>query len=300
MKTLEYPYCKFQFDEFNPLQEQASKYFDKDFTNLIVSASVAAGKTVIHEAIAGYELSKDEYSKIVYTCPMKAIAQQKFNDWKQHETFKKYKMLMLSSDKYVTQKQLQDARIIVSTIQSMNVCCRRGDEWIKNVVLFTFDQAHLFNHEKRGAGSQALIMNIAFLSPQCRIVCLSGTLSNIKEIAKWIKNLTGNPTVFIDSKWRPTKLYKRIEITENTKEQLKYLQDLINKSYGEKILIFVQSKKIGQYFLKQLRSCGIRCAFYSSDLTFEKRQQMIQRFRDKFDNLNVLLATNSLSMGVTL
>lgn len=231
---------------------------------------------------------------------MKAIAEEKFNDWREHDTFKQYPMIMLSSDKYVTQQELEEARIIVATIESMNVCCRRGDKWIEKVKLFTFDEAHLFNHEKRGAGSEALIMNVAYLSPKCRIVCLSGTLSNIKEIAKWIKNLTGHKTIFIDSKWRPTKLYKRIEIAENTKEQLQYLEKLIEQSYGEKILIFVQSKKIGEYFTKELRSCGIRCAFYSSDLTFEKRQEIIERFRDKFDNLNVLLATNSLSMGINI
>lgn len=207
---------------------------------------------------------------------------------------------MLSSDNYIQQKQLQNARIIVATIQSINICCRRRDAWLQKVSLLTFDQAHLFNHEKRGSGSQALIMNICFINPNCRILCLSGTLSNIKQIAKWIKGLNGLPTYFIDSKWRPTKLYKTIQVAEDTKQQLNFLLKTINKNPKEKILIFVHSKKIGEYFCKQIRKSGIRSVFYCSDLTFEKRKQIIEKFKDQYDNLNVLIATNSLSMGINI
>lgn len=294
----DFPYCEFPFQKFNPLQQQASKYFSTK-CNLFVSASVAAGKTVIHQAIASYELSLDQKSKVVYTCPLKSIAQQKFLQWSSHETFKKYKIVMLSSDRFVSLQQLQQARIIVATIQSINVCCRRNDKWIQDIRLLTFDQAHLFNHEKRGSGSEALIMNLCLLNKQCRIVCLSGTLPNIKQIAKWIKGLNGLPTYFIDSKWRPTKLYKRIQIAQDTKQQLQFLRKLIVQNQGQKILIFVHSKKIGQYFNKQLRKFGIRSAFYSSDLTFDKRKMLIDEFKDEMSDL-VLICTNSLSMGINL
>ena len=299
MQTSEYPYCKFKFEEFNPLQEHASRYFTQK-CSLCVSASVAAGKSAIHEAIAGYELSQDIQAKVIYTCPLKAIAQQKYFEWKQHETFQKYKIVMLSSDNYVTIDELQSARIIVATIQSVNVCCRRKDKWLKNVKLLTFDQAHLFNHQKRGAGSQALIMNISMINSQCRFLCLSGTLSNIKQIAKWLKGLNGLPTYYIDSKWRPTKLFKRIQVSDTTKQQIEFVSKLIQDNYDDKILIFVHSKKIGQHLRKQLRQNGIRCVFYSSDLTFENRKQIIQRFKDQYDQLRVLIATNSLSMGISL
>jgi len=70
--TSEYVYCDFPFDTFNPVQEEASKYFTLQ-CNLLVSSTTASGKTVIHEAIAGYELTMSS-KKIVYVCPMKAIA----------------------------------------------------------------------------------------------------------------------------------------------------------------------------------------------------------------------------------
>lgn len=296
--TSDYHYCEFPFQKFNPLQQQASKYFTEK-CNLFVSASVAAGKTVIHQAIASYELSRDEESKVVYTCPLKSIAEQKFLQWSNHQTFKKFKIVMLSSDRFVTMKQLQQARIIVATIQSINVCCRRCDKWIQKIRLLTFDQAHLFNHQKRGSGSEALMMNLCFINKNCRILCLSGTLPNIKQIAKWIKGLNGLQTCFIDSKWRPTKLYKRIQIAQNKKQQIAFIKKLLNENLGQKILIFVHSKKTGQFFNKQLRKNGIRSAFYSSDLTFEKRKNLIQEFKDQMSDL-VLICTNSLSMGINL
>ena len=297
--TSTYPYCKFDFDVFNPLQEECYKYFEED-SNLLISATVAAGKTAIHEAIAGYELSQSENSKVIYTAPMKAICDEKFVEWLNHETFKNYKMSLLSSDNFVDIKELEESRIIVATIESINVCCRRRDKWIKDVKLLTFDEAHLFNNIKRGAGSEALIMNITDQNKDCRILCLSGTLSNIKEIARWIKGLNNKKTFFVNSSWRPTKLNKKIEITENIKEQLQYIIDTINKNPEDKILIFVHSKKIGEYFLNELRRNMIKCHFYSSDLSFDKRKDIIERYKDKYSDFNVLISTNSLSMGINI
>jgi replicative superfamily II helicase len=43
---LNYPYCEFDFIDWNPVQKKCYPYFTQD-CNLVVSASTASGKTII-------------------------------------------------------------------------------------------------------------------------------------------------------------------------------------------------------------------------------------------------------------
>lgn len=297
--ALRYPYCFFEFQDWNPLQAECYKYFEKD-SNLIVSATLAAGKTAVTEAIFGYELSKNDTCKVVYVCPLKALGDEKYRKWKEHQTFSQYQMVLLSSDNYVNHDELTDARFIVATVEALNVCCRRGDKWLKDVRVLTFDEAHLFNHVKRGAGSEALLMNMSNINPDCRIICLSGTLSNVKEVAIWIKKLNGKQTGFVNSNWRPTKLFKSVATADSIQQQIDFLSKTIKANYGDKILIFVHSKKIGELFAKDFRNKGIQARFYSSDLSVEQKRDLIVDFGSEYSDLSVLIATSALAMGIDL
>ena len=80
MKTSEYKYCKFNFENFNPVQEMCYPFFELD-CNLVLSATTSAGKTAIAEAIFGYELATKQDQKVIYVCPLKSIAEEKKFDW---------------------------------------------------------------------------------------------------------------------------------------------------------------------------------------------------------------------------
>ena len=127
----EYPYCDFDFDEWNPVQLKCVPFFTED-CNLVVSASTASGKTVIAEAIMGYELARTQTSKAVYVSPLKAIGNEKHGDWMRHPTFRDYPIVIVSSENDVTQSDFENSRLIVSTVESMNLRCRARDR--KSVV----------------------------------------------------------------------------------------------------------------------------------------------------------------------
>lgn len=294
----DFKYCNFEFEYFNPLQMQAYSGFTQD-CNMVVSAHVCAGKTVIHEAIAAYELSRDDIGKVVYVSPIKALANEKIEEWRKHDVFGKHELVELTSDNVVSRDQLHRGRIIVATIEALNICCRRQDDWIKNVRLLTFDEAHLFDHERRGSGAEAMMMGIADLV-SCRFLLLSGTLGDVQKLASWVKVLNGKRTFFIDSDWRPTKLSKEIV-------KYKEIKDFFNVSCGialenpkDKILIFVHSKKIGNRLVSHLREDGIKSVFYSADISFEGRKRILEEFRDDDSELKVLVGTSALAMGINL
>lgn len=296
-----YPYCDFTFTEWNPVQLKCYPFFTQD-CNLVVSASTAAGKTVIAEAIMGYELFSSDLSKVVYVSPLKAIGNEKFINWSKHSTFKKYTKVLVSSETEVTQSDFENSRMIISTVESMNLRCRSRDKWIKDIKVLIFDEAHLINDKSRGAGSESLIMSLTQLNPNCRIICLSGTMSNYIEIAKWLKACNNKSTKYINSNWRPTKLIKKVEIIDDLKEQQKMILDIsrVVHEKDEKMLIFVHSKRVGENICKYLKEYGISCAFYNAGLKPQNKELMLTDFKNAYSGLNILVCTSSLGMGVTL
>ena len=297
----EYPYCDFDFDEWNPVQLKCVPFFTED-CNLVVSASTASGKTVVAEAIMGYELAKSRTSKAVYVSPLKAIGNEKNGDWRRHPTFGAYPIALVSSESETTQSDFENSRLIVSTVESMNLRCRARDRWLKDVSVLVFDEAHLLMDESRGSGSEALIMNLTMLNPSCRIVCLSGTMSNHLEIARWLKACNGKTTRYVSSSWRPTELVKRVEIAEDFDEQDRYILSEARRitKNEEKMLVFVHSKTVGEHLCKYLKEYNVPCAFYNAGVQPRIRERIIADFRNEYSGLDVLVCTSSLGMGVTL
>ena len=285
--TSEFKYFELPFLEFNPVQEQCLEYFDKD-CNLIVSASTASGKSVVAEMLIAYELSKQN-THIVYTSPLKAISNQMYDDWSKIKLFKFH---MAHMNKSV------ENRLLLTTVEGFDVQVRKQAKFIDNISCVIFDEAHLLADNSRGANAEALIMRLTEINSKCRIVFLSGTLNNVVQIAKWIKSLNNKKTNFIKSDWRPTTLTKKV-LRSNSKEEInKLITSIITKNLYEKILIFVHSKKQGREMKTTLNSNDIYCEFYSADINNSKGKKILNDFKNS--NLDVLITTSALSMGINL
>jgi replicative superfamily II helicase len=299
IKTAEYSFCKFNFTEFNPVQETCYPFFEQD-CNLVLSATTSAGKTAIAEAIFAYELFTKKDQKVIYVCPLKSVAEEKRNDWKKHPTFKDYNIAVISGDNEITYEEINESHIVIATVESLNVRCRRNEEWLSNVSCFVFDEAHMISQEDRGANCEALLMAFTTQNKACRLIFLSGTMPNTLEIAKWIKQLNGKKTQYLESKWRPNKIHKEILSVKNSFDLQEQIYEQINNNPGEKVLIFVHSKKLGELLNKFLKDKKIRCAFFCSGIKPEMKEKMLNTFSDEKSSLNVLIATSALEMGVNL
>ena len=81
IKTDTYLLLKYdKFEEFNPVQSSILPFADKD-NNCVISAATSSGKTVIAEFFitqSCLQLNK----KAIYVCPLKALASEKYSEWK--------------------------------------------------------------------------------------------------------------------------------------------------------------------------------------------------------------------------
>lgn len=296
--TSAYPYCEFPFYEWNPVQEKCLPYFTRD-CNLVVSASVAAGKTAIAEAVIAYELAQSPKAKAIYVSPLKSLSTEKYDQWVRSRIYGDSPIVQIDGDHHdAAPEELAGARVVIATVESLHICVRRGDRWTEDAAVLVFDEAHLFDAERRGPVSEAMMMDFSERCPAARLILLSGTLSNARDMAVWLKTLNGKPTPFVVSGWRPTALEKEVVVRDRLDSQLRYVCDSVCDS--EKTLVFVHSKKIGALVVERLKARGIKTALFTADVQKPVREKMLAAYRSRYSALNTLVATSSLSMGVSL
>lgn len=272
-----FKYLNFSFQKFNPVQQQAYQYYDKD-CNLVVSSTMASGKTTIAQMILSYQIIQKK-SKCIYISPLCQLTEQIRNKWCQYQVFRN-----------------NLSNLSFFTVEGLDVAIRK--KYIKQLDVIIFDQAHIIDSDGRGSNAQILIKRIAKLYPNCRIVLLSGTMSNAVQIAKWIKSLNKKTTFVIRSDWRPVDNIKNIVIYSDQNNKYEQLYELLEKNSYDKIVVFVYSKNNGKQLSKKLNKYGINSAFISSDISKGKRNKILNAFRQ--GQINILISTSLLSQGVNL
>lgn len=300
--TTDFQYYQFPFYQFNKVQDVCLPFTIQD-CNMVVSLATASGKTAIGLAAMTYELSKDEKSKVIYISPFKGISNEKNHEWKYDEQLKKYGVVLNTGDSQAKKEDFEKNRIIITTSESLESKFRNKHEWLKDVKLFVFDEFHLIGQEGRGSCIESLIMMISKLNT--RIITLSGTMNNAKEIAQWIKQLTNKETKCIKSNWRPNKFEVVYNVYDSygnkINNKMEEIEKIIKeKMSGEKILIFVHSIDFGNQLVKKVRQMGKNTGFHNSTLSEKKRRELEQQFSDEFSGLDILISTSTLSAGVNL
>jgi len=191
-----------KIDNLRPAQEKAIKAGLLKQKNLLVCTPTASGKTLIAEfAFLNHILNGG--GKAVYIVPLKALATEKFKDFK-----RKYSSLLRvgisigdldSSDPYLANYDL-----IITTSEKLDSLIRHKADWIKDVSLIIIDEIHLLNDVERGPTLEVVITIFKQMKKDLQILGLSATIGNPKELSEWL-----DAKLIIDS-WRPVELKKGI------------------------------------------------------------------------------------------
>lgn len=185
----------FKLDEF---QEEAIDHI-KQGNSVVVCAPTGAGKTVIAQAAIRKALS--EGKRAFYTTPLKALSNQKFNDFKKE--FGEEKTGLLTGDISIN----RDADIVVMTTEvfrNMLYGTTLGsvEDNLNNVQSVILDEVHYMNDEQRGTVWEE---SIIYCPNHIKIVALSATVANAAELTDWINTVHGK-TSLVNSDFRPVPL----------------------------------------------------------------------------------------------
>jgi helicase len=303
VRTTEFPYYIAPFGRYNVAQEAVVPFLDQD-VNLVISFGTAVGKTVLAECAFGYHLSTDPDCRVAYVSPYRSLGSEKYESWKENMQLSRYGVMLNTGDRTATDKEYERCRMAVITMESFDSktrgSARRG--WLGEMACVVYDEAHLIGTKGRGAAMESSMMRFTEINPGARLILLSATMSNARDIAKWVKGLNNKPTKCITSEWRPNVLETRMRVVEGGfKDKVEEAVRLVREGRdGEKLIVFVHSKAVGREIMSTLKKEKVRCAFHNASVSANGRKRIEEAFGDRMSGLDVIISTSTLGAGVNL
>ncbi|MFA6065540.1 MAG: DEAD/DEAH box helicase [archaeon] len=241
------------FTEFNPMQKKAiAQGFNK---NLVVSAPTASGKTIVAELFMLEEvLNKNK--KVIYTCPLRALASEHYSDFK-----KKYspqgkdsriKFAVSTGDLDSSSSYLKNFDVIMTTYEKLASLLRHKAEWLEQVGGIIIDEIHELDSD-RGPVLEIALTQMRINNPKLNVLGLSATIPNSKELSTWLK------AELVESDYRPTKLRegvlfeKIVEYNDNSTENGE-LETIIEENLKNKkqLLVFMNARKRAEQMAQKM------------------------------------------------
>jgi len=189
---------KQKIEEFRPSQEKAIKkgLFENN-KNQIVCTPTGSGKTLVAE-LAMLNTIINKKKKAIYIVPLKALASEKFKEFR--ENYSDKFRIRLSIGELQTEKYNYDYDLLIVTAEKLDSLIRHDKAILKDLGLVIADEIHLLNDETRGPTLEVLMSIFKSKYPRIRLIGLSATIGNAKEIAKWLR------ADLIEDDWRPVEL----------------------------------------------------------------------------------------------
>ncbi len=185
-----------------PAQEKSIKKGLLDRKNLLVCTPTASGKTLIAE-LAALKNILNGNGKAIYIVPLKALASEKFKDFKKrYESIAKVALSIGDFDS--ADSYLIDYDLIIVTAEKLDSLIRHHAPWLSLISTIIIDEIHLLNDPERGPTLEILITILRQLLKKAQIIGLSATIGNPEELAEWLN------AELVEDDWRPVKLHKGV------------------------------------------------------------------------------------------
>lgn len=221
-KKTSYIRTKYELDIFQ------SKSFDliDSKTNVLVSAPTGSGKTTVADYAIERAKLLNPNAKIIYTCPIKALCNEKYRDMVLQWGSDPYNYIIglmtgdiiinpygqnnnqeIEKEKEVNILEMnKNGDIVIMTTEVLQKLMERPDKSSFNPDVIIFDEAHYIGDESRGHVWEKCIIG-TLLNTDALLVMLSATIGNTNEIKTWLNTICPNkPTEIVVKTERPVPL----------------------------------------------------------------------------------------------
>jgi len=187
--------------KLRPAQEKSLKAGLLDGRNLLVCSPTASGKTLIAE-LAVISNILNNIGKAIYIVPLKALASEKYSEFKTKYPYVKVAMSIGDTDS--SERRLENYDLIITTSEKLDSLLRHHAPWLRDVKTIVIDEIHLLNDPGRGPTLEILITILRKMLAKVQFISLSATIGNAKELADWLQ------ATLVSDDFRPVELKKGI------------------------------------------------------------------------------------------
>ena len=296
MKTLETLVEEFEATlpfSLDPFQREAIEKLDRGHGGVLVSAPTSSGKTIVAEYAIFRALREDV--KVLYTTPLKALSNQKYHDFVRE--YGEAKVGLVTGENTIN----DDAAVVVMTTEILRNLIYEDPARLDLVRYVVLDEVHYIDDFPRGSVWEEIVIQ----APRTiKLVGLSATIGNYKEIADWMaENRGGMETVFHDV--RPVELKMWLAINNRLSPLFKEDGGIDQRTWSKAAQEEEASYRVGSYrglpsndllhvieelrrldmlpaiyFIFSRRGCREalqRCAYHELDLTDAAEKEAIDR-----------------------
>ena len=280
----------FKLDGF---QREAIEKLDAGRGGVLVSAPTSSGKTVVAEYAIFRALQTG--SKVIYTTPLKALSNQKYHDFVRE--YGEATVGLVTGENTIN----DEAPVVVMTTEILRNLIYEDPKRLDMVHYVVLDEVHYIDDFPRGSVWEEIVIQAP---TTIKMVGLSATIGNFKEIADWMaENRGGMETVFHDVRPVELKLWLAINnrflplfkrdggIDQRTwskaaeEEEASYRVGGYSRLPSNDLLHVIEELKRGDmlpaiYFIFSRRGCREalqRCSYHELDLTTAQEKEAIDR-----------------------
>ncbi|KAK9927935.1 hypothetical protein M0R45_025095 [Rubus argutus] len=187
----------YDFKHFNPVQTQVFTVLYNSDDNVLVAAPTGSGKTICAEfaVLRNHQKASESGMRVVYIAPIEGLAKERYTDWqKKFGTGPKglnLRVVELTGETATDLKLVEKGQIIISTPEKWDALSRRWKQrkHVQQVSLFIVDEVHLIGGQG-GPILEVIVSRMRYIASQgenkIRIVALSTSLANAKDLGEWI------------------------------------------------------------------------------------------------------------------
>ncbi len=292
----------------DPWQHQAVNHL-RAGSDVVVSAPTGAGKTYIFEML---HQSGHLKGQAVYTVPTRALANDKYAEWKDA----RWDVGIATGDV----SENIHAPVLVATLETQIERLLRGE----GPALLVIDEYQMIADASRGSHYEGAI---ALAQEETRLLLLSGSVANPDDVAAWLRHL-GRPAEVVLTKERPVPL-EEVPVENLPQRMARHFDGYWPKFAAAvlladlaPLLIFAPRRKEAESIARKLAAelppgdplqltteqravCGRelsqllerRIAYHHSGLSYGARAGVIEPLA-KAGQLRVITATMGLAAGI--
>jgi len=167
-------------------------------SDVLVTAPTGSGKTYI--AVEALKQVFERGGKSWYASPLKALSNAKYEEFR--DLFGPENVGIVTGDR----KENVHAPVIVGTTEILRNqlydIMHRGEDL--DIDLVVLDEAHFLGDPDRGVVWEEVLI---YLPPRVKLLLLSATIRNAKEICGWLSWMRGSPCEWVSASQRPVPLF---------------------------------------------------------------------------------------------